>query len=510
MDDKADDSWLLYKTARGTIYLLLQNVVVAASGSVFFVFIARFLPNTSDLGLVSGLQLIINMAVVLAGLGLTSAATRFMSYHFGGKREDLAIGIGVLIFRLGLFSSIAISFVLYSSAYYITIMLFHDLNYVHLIRLGSIDVFLLSMMSFSISILYSLHEFRKIAIVSILGALLKCIMALTLLTIFAMGVDGIVIGFIIGDIVSLAILVFILRPKILARPRGHGIRPLFKYSLPLFTAYILNFLSTNIDYYLILSLSSLSTAGIYSPAVFLGTMLVTILVAIEQTLLPYFSRIYGKSGLGSLGNISHFVSRYIFLIYFPLGFTILACTPVIISQILGEKYFESIFPSMLLILAVTLTSIGSLFNNILKSAGYSNIFLVSSLGALSVQLLVSLVLIPFLGATGAALARSCAYIILLVLPAYRLRQISGLHYDRKALQKGLVGSAIIASIVFTLNSYLSNPYYLLFNIFSGFACYLIFIRYTGAMNAKDFEILNNILSGKLKWPIRLMTKIVLR
>ena len=53
-------------------------------------FIARFLPSISDLGLVYGLQLLINIVVIFASLGLTYTVTRFMSYYIGvGEKKWL-------------------------------------------------------------------------------------------------------------------------------------------------------------------------------------------------------------------------------------------------------------------------------------------------------------------------------------------------------------------------------------------------------------------------------------
>jgi O-antigen/teichoic acid export membrane protein len=510
VQDRAGDI-LPYNTAKGTIYLVAQNIIVASSSTFFFMFIARFLPSISDLGVINGLQIIIAMAVILAGLGLANSATRFMSYHFGGQRGDLAKGIGILIFRIGLVSSVVISYAMYMSANYIAIMLFHNADYTHLIQLGSIDTFLASMMSFSIGILFSLEEFRKIAIISIINSLLKSSSGFVLLFVFGMGVDGIVIGYIIADAVSLAIFVCILKPQILrGSPLSREMRCLVKFSLPLFGSAILSFLSVSIDYYLVLSLSGLIAAGIYSPAVLLVAVIITILVAVEQALLPYFSRIYGKSGLESLRNSSQFVSRYIFIICFPFGFAILASTPLIIVGILGERYLESIYPSIILTFTITLVSIGIMFNDVLKSAGHSRILLLATSAALSVQVIISVTTIPYIGALGAALARCSAYAIIFILTAIRLKQIAALGYDRDALHIGLVGSAIMASIIFTINYYLSNPFYLLVSLSIGFISYLIFLRFTRAMNTKDFEIINSIMLGKLKWSTRLLEKIVLR
>lgn len=236
-----------------------------------------------------------------------------------------------------------------------------------------------------------------------------------------------------------------------------------------------------------------------------------ILSGFGETLLPYFSRTYGKSGIESLKYLSRSLSRYLFLLYLPLGFATLASASPIILGIFGERFSEAIFPSMIIVLAISLTSIGTIFNHILISAGNTRIFLTSTLIAVSVQLVISIATISSIGATRAAVARASAYTILFIYPTYRLKQLVGLHYDGSALRKGLIGSVIMASIIFSLNFYLSNLYYLLpFNLFIGFLSYLLFLRFTQAMNIKDFEIINNILSGKLRRPIGLLTRIVVR
>ena len=507
MGGKADDM-LPYKAAQGTLYLLVSTVLTSVIGAVFFIFIARFLPNLSDLGLISTLQMLINLGIIFAGLGLTNAATRFMSYYFGAEKQDIARDVGIVILRIGLLSSITISILTYLFASSIASLLFHRTEYTYLIQLASIDIFLLGMISFLVSILYSLHEFKKIAAISIYTAIIRTGVA-SILLISGMGISGIVIGYIIGDTTALLVFGYILRTPIFKMGRQRIMTTLFKYSFPLYGSSILTFLSTNVDYYLVLILSTLSIAGIYSPAVLIGTVLLMILTSLEQTLLPFFSHLYGKTDIESLKSKSTVVSRYLFLIYLPLGFAAFASCPVIITGIFGERYTESIYPSMIIILGITLTSVGTVFNNVLKTIGRTRIFFASTLCALSVQLFISGFTIPVIGAIGAAMARSSAYAIMLIVPAYRLKQIAGLPYDRKALEMGLIGSIVVAFSVFTVNSILINPYCLSVSLPVGFMSYLVTLRLTHAMNSKDFEIMNNILSGKIKWPLMVITKIVL-
>jgi O-antigen/teichoic acid export membrane protein len=501
-----------YDTARGALYITIKNLIVGVVGSLFYMFIARFLPHVADLGLIHGLQILIVISVTLACLGLTNAATRFIPYHIGSGRKDLAKGTSTLIFRFGLVSSFLVSMLLFLTANYIATVFFHDINYTGLVRLTSIDVFFFSMVTFANYILYSFQEFKKVAIILVANSAIKFATAFVLL-LLGLIVDGIIMGLIFGDIVTFLIFIWLLKPQM--RTAGSAIskymlRDLLNYSIPIFGSQIFFFLSVNIDYYLVLILSGLFTAGVYSPAVLIVTMYIAIIMGSGETLLPYFSRLYGKSGIESLKNASIFTSRYVFLFYFPVGFAMLASSSPLIILVFGQKYSESTFPAVILILATTLTSLGIVFNYILMSAGYSRLFLMSTLMALIVQIIVSVATIPSIGAIGAALARASAFAIGFLYPAYKLKQISGLYYDVHALRNGLIGSVIMTVTILILNYYLIYPYYLPLNLFIGFFSYLIFLRFTGTMRIQDFETIDNILSYKLRSPLRLLARIVIR
>ena len=101
MHDETDE-FLAYNTARGYLYVISKNLVFSISGFIFYMFIARFLPSISDLGLVYALQFLIYLVAIFAGLGLPTAVTRFMSYYIGAGRKDMAKGICILVFRIGI------------------------------------------------------------------------------------------------------------------------------------------------------------------------------------------------------------------------------------------------------------------------------------------------------------------------------------------------------------------------------------------------------------------------
>jgi hypothetical protein len=99
----------------------------------------------------------------------------------------------------------------------------------------------------------------------------------------------------------------------------------------------------------------------------------------------------------------------------------------------------------------------------------------------------------------------------LIYPAYRLRKIAGgLNYDHTALSKGLVGSLIMALTISTLNLFLSGLYFLPLNLFVGSMSYVTFLRFTRTLNASDFEIINNVLGGKLTRQLPLIERMMIR
>jgi O-antigen/teichoic acid export membrane protein len=150
------------------------------------------------------------------------------------------------------------------------------------------------------------------------------------------------------------------------------------------------------------------------------------------------------------------------------------------------------------------------FNYILLSASYSRLFFVSTSIALIIQTLVSVAIIPSVGANGAALARALAYIIMFLYPAYRLKKIAGLHYDVDALRKGLIGSVLMGLVIFMMNYFGAHAYFLPLSLLVGFVSYLLFLRFSRAIRKQDFDVLNKVLSSKLRSPMKLLAKIVIR
>lgn len=495
-------------TVRGFLVLSIKDLVASLAAAVFFVFVARIFPSPSDLGIITGLQTLTAMFIIFSSLGLARSGTRFISMFNGANRPDNARTIYFLVFTISLISSFVFSIVLWILAPPISELLFHDNKQAGLIELTAIDVFFFSIANFSIFLLYASQKFFLVTTISIINSVIKFPLSL-ILAYAGYGLEGIIFGLIIGDGITSVLYIYPLLSKIKgARVDILILKSLARYSAPLYGSLILNYLSTKVDIYLLLILSSLYLVGVYSPAVYIASTFFIFLSALEQALLPYTSRIFGNAGLNSMSNSSLVATRYLFLFYIPLGFLIISSCPSLIPLILGDRYSDSVIPTIIILISITLTSIGTVFNNLLRSSGRTGTMLVADSLSLSVQTGICLISIPAIGIIGAALARAVARLVFFVYPAYRLDKLGGLAYDKVALRVGAAGAAIITLLIIPF-SYLLPPHYQPGIYALAIVSYLFLLRVTRGLNKKDIDFINNILSGRMKWSTMLLAKIVI-
>jgi O-antigen/teichoic acid export membrane protein len=507
-----NDGFSPFHTARGTIFVSIRAIVASSATALFFIFVARVFPSLSELGLLQGIQSIIVLAVILSGSELARSATRFISYYEGGGKSNTAHKIYPAVIAIGIALSGLVSIVMYVLAGKVSELLFHSSAYVYLVQLTSFDIFLFSLLTYSTSLLYAMQKFRRASTILIVNTIIKFGLA-SLLFMFTEEIGGIVIAFIISDGISF----FWFLRELVPRFRRNSIwavkemKPMIRYSIPLFGSSILVYLSRETDIYLLLTLTNLTIVGIYSPAVFTAYILLLIQTSLDQSLVPLFSRIFGRSGINELTRLATSISRFIFLLYLPISFALLAGVPFLLPVILGERYSESVYPTMIIVSALIFIVMTPVFNNILLSSGYTRIFLYTSGLGLALQLIVASVAIPLIDASGAAISKALSYIIGFVIPTYYLKKMFGnLPYDRSMLRNTICGSAILATIILLFNSVWQSMAAIVISYAIGIISYLLILRLTKSVTIKDIDIIDRIFSGNAKWLTNAFAKVVVR
>ena len=466
----------------------------------------------ADLGVLAGLQTLIIMFVILSGLGLPYGSTRFISMYIGSGENKEADNLYPTIFVICVGLSALFSLILFGISSQISESLFHGSVTAQLIQLTSLDIFLYSVITTCAFLLTASIDFKKLTCVSIINSVMKYSLSFGLL-VLGLELHGIILGLVIGDSISLVLFLYFLWPKIFGKKLGFysvlEIRPLLKYSLSTYGFLVINFLSIRVDVYLLLALSTLYQVGIYTPAIFVVSTFLMILVAMDQVLLPIFSRIYGKLGIRSFKYYGRYISRYLFLFYYPLGFALAASAHSLIGITLGERFIESAYPIVIIMISITLTCPGIVVTNLLRSAGYTRVILESAAIGLFVQILISIITIPSLGVIGVAGARSISRAIFFIYPILELKKIGGFDIDVTALKRGIYSSLLVVSVIISIDQILIGPYSLLVQYSVALISYLVFLRVTQAINMQDIQLMDKVLLGKMKWlPILLKETLV--
>jgi O-antigen/teichoic acid export membrane protein len=498
--------------AQGTAYLVLKNLIGGFANFALLLFVAKFLEQASDLGAFQGLQMLIFLFTLVAGFGLTMGAVRFSSLYFGSDQHKIAIRFCAMVIRLGLMFSITVAVLVYLNANLLAETFFHSSVYAISIRISAIIIFLYSMLLYCNAVFYSLQKFKKVAMLVIVDWVLKVLLALGITALAIPSINGILVGFVLGDFCVLVISFLLLRPFVFSRS-GFGFShfaSLMRYSLPLVPSTILAYLSMNADYYMILIMSGVYSAGLYTPSIIMGMGLQVIAIGLAETLLPHFSRTFGKGGLSALSAISYSSTRYLFLYFLPLGLISLSISPLIITLLLGNVYPQSLYSSIIIITTVTLTSVGIyVFNYVLLAAGYTRIFLYSTLLSFPVQILLSYALIPPYEITGAAVAKAVGLIIMFVVPLTLLRRLNGLNYDELSLKNGIIGSIVVCIPLFILNYLVASIYLIPISIIGGSVGYLLYLRLVRGIKSEDIMIVENAFPITRRF-MRIVSKLAIR
>jgi stage V sporulation protein B len=271
------------------------------------------------------------------------------------------------------------------------------------------------------------------------------------------GLLGVVGGYLVGIVVAITAGVVMLW-----RNAGYifeadtvrvASRPLFSYSLPLAFAGIIYIFLGQIDYFVIGYFLDSEEVGIYR----VGYALAANLMIFSSSLGPIFKPLIAeaKDDTGAVEKRYRTATRWIAGLTLPIAITVALGATAYLSVVFTPQYTVAAA-------AVVILAGANLFNaatggpdgTLLQGLGYSRLVFINTLLLLAINLLVSVLLVPRIGITGAAIGTASALTVnglAAVLEAYYFR---GVHPLTLALGKvlfsaapaGLAGGAVVLTI----------------------------------------------------------------
>lgn len=486
------------KVARGATYFIAQGLVDNTAALVYFAIAARLLPSVSDFGVLAAVTMVAGLFPIFASLALPTAVTKFVAEHIGKGDQDSAAGVFKKALKFGFVTGLAASSICYGLSSFLSTFLFGADSYAFLFKLLSVNVFLGFFSPFLLSTLQGLQRFREYAVIGIAQSALRNSLAVAFL-LLGYGIAGILLGWLIGDLIAMLLALHATLPFLSKHSANHPLKPLLRYSLPLYGTSLLNYFSNSIDRYLILLLAGTFALGIYSPSIAAAGTVGIVTGSISGALFPVLSEIYGKFDEKAVSEASLRASRYMFLTFTPLAIGLAASAHPVISLFVGDRYLPAALPMAIIAIAMALTSGSVVVNNALLSLGLTRIFLLASIVAIVTDISVSLLLIGPFGNVGAAIARASLTGVLFLVPFHFLRRKVGHHLDKEAFIKSLASSLLMAIVVLLIQSVWMSKYLLPLYIAVGGIVYMLTLRLLGAIVKEDIELLRKLLPKRISF-----------
>ena len=271
------------------------------------------------------------------------------------------------------------------------------------------------------------------------------------------GLLGVVGGYLVGLIVAIAAGIGMLRRNARQIFDADTIRvasrPLLSYSVPLAFAGIIYIFLGQIDYFVIGYFLQSEEVGIYR----VGYALAANLMIFSSSIGPIFKPLIAetKDDTDAVETRYRTATRWIAGLTLPVAITVALGASAYLSVVFTPQYTAATAAVVILAAANLLNaSCGGPDGTLLQGLGYSRLVFINTALLLAVNVLVSVLLVPRIGITGAAIGTASALTVNglgAVLEAYRFHGVHPLTVDLgkvlfAAMPAAVAGGAVVLAI----------------------------------------------------------------
>jgi len=445
--------------------------------------------GTSLYGTWSLIWVTIALVVPLATLGLGMAMVRFLAAEKDNAkiREEL-FSVVFTVLAAGVFISLIL--ILCSDLFASSI--FGDINYSHLVKLASFMILTQALSQVSIAFF---RTFRRMKLYSVL-LLAKAVVEVGLMVCFLLlgwELKGLIIAVITSGVLSTAIaLSIVLRQTGFRFPRFTELGSYLKYGLPLVPTTAMLWIITSSDRYIIGYFMQARDVGIYAAAYTLAHIISLLLGPLQAVLVPTISKSYDEGDIAKTRTYLKYSLKYLMMLAIPaaFGLSILA-SPLL--RIFTTSEFVSgnvVIPFIAFGLVIFNFHRICLYIFYLMKKTYWVVRLLAISAILNIGL--NLLLIPYLGILGAAVANLIAYLVLGILAL-----LVSFRYLKFDIGLSFIAKSILASAIMALAVWWLNPLgitWVIISIFLGAIIYFTIIITLKGFSKNELNLLKDLVS----------------
>jgi polysaccharide biosynthesis protein len=403
----------------------IGGYVNAVIGFFMLPFITRIL-TPEEYGIASLIAVLVDMLVIMCSMGLDQGLVRFFYEEDEDNRGRLlynSISYPIIFFFI-------LSIILFIFKDKITFFILNkNDNFLWKVILVSILFRILHL--FSILIIRMQQKGKLFSFFNILLKVSEFLFILILYKIYKNSYKILILASLFSFILTSLLSVFFER-KIWTFSGKEKItkKELLKYSFPLVLTMGLTWLFASADKLTIKYFSDLNQVGLYSSSFKIVSIISVIQSGFTTFWTPIVYEHYSKNPEDTLFYKK--ANDYLSIIFFSMGLGILIFRDLIVF-LLGDKYYLSkfIIPMLIFIPVMYLISETTVMGISFKKK--SKYFLYISIVVSITNILGNIILVPFLGAKGAAISTGISYILFFALRTYFSNKLINFNFNLKRI-----------------------------------------------------------------------------
>lgn len=359
----------------------------------------------SDYGVMSVVTSITNFISIFILFSFTSTATRF---YYKRREHDYARQLWGTLILLVLINTVIISTICFVFHKFLIDPVLGDIPFTPYLVVGLLTTIVSPLYLFFQAYLQTIQEGRKYGLNSLLYFLLQVGLTILFLVKFNMGVMGVLFANLITAVVFFVYaFFFFLKMKLVWRVDREIASSAIKYATPLFPHHLFAWSSGMIDRIMLNSLSSSSSAGLYSSAQQFGHIISTVEVNVNRAFAPWF---YERVGITKHDEVIKKTMYFLITLYCIIAFSFSLFAQDIIQLMTAPSYHSIWVYVPFICFANVFQGVYYIYSNFLFLDKTKYVFYCTLSSAILI-IGLNLLLIPRLGVLGTVISAAIAIIV---------------------------------------------------------------------------------------------------
>lgn len=465
----------------------ITNILIALSSLIILPILTKNL-SIQEYGIWVQINVTILLISNLVALGLPYAMVRFLAVI--KIKSEVQEGFYSII-SITLISALILSFILFIFSQQIGKILFNGDTLVAVIL--PLIVIIASLNNLFLSYFRTFQQMKKYSLILFIQSYLN-IALVSYFAISGYGVLGVVIGLLIAYITTFLIMYFFILLDIgFKLPKFTHVKEYLSFSLPTVPSNLSFWIVDSSDRYIIGILLGTAFVGYYSPSYTLGYTITMLLVPFSTLLPSVLTKYYDENKMENVKTVLTYSLKYFLIIAIPSVFGLsLLSKPLLMILTTPDIAINGYLVTPFVAISALLSGIYGIYVLVLILEKKTKVIgTVWSIAAI-LNILLNILLIPYLGIIGAAFVTLIAYATTFIVIFF---------YSSKYLKFDFnfgLGKIIFSSVLMSLFIIYSNPsgiFQICFVIGVSFIIYILTLIFLRGIKKEEFKFLKEMISS---------------